>query len=269
MLVNGLPSASISPQDRGFNYGDGVFRTLLVRQGRPHSWNRHYLKLQQDCAALRLDCPSSETLLSDISTLSATAPNGVVKIVVTRGDGQRGYAISGSPAPVRVVTLNPIPVFEDHHYTSGIRLHRCRLKLGHQTRLAGIKHLNRLENVLAATECTELGLPEGLLEDADGYLVSGTRSNLFFIRGRTLYTPDLSRCGVAGVQRERVMDWAKENGVECKVAQMHFEEMLRAEEIFMVNSVFGLWPVGQVASYKRSEHPTSWKIQEWLNDENN
>jgi 4-amino-4-deoxychorismate lyase len=143
------------------------------------------------------------------------------------------------------------------------------LKLGHQTRLAGIKHLNRLENVLAATECIEAGLPEGLLEDEDGYLVSGTRSNLFFIRGRTLYTPDLSRCGVAGVQRERVMDWAKEHGVECKVAQMHFEEMLHAEEIFMVNSVFGLWPVGQVGSYKRSQHPTSWKIQEWLNDESN
>jgi len=267
MLVNGLPSDSISSQDRGFNYGDGVFRTLLVRQGRPHSWDRHYLKLQQDCFALRLECPTSDTLLNDLSVLSANSSDGVAKIVVTRGCGHRGYAIPETTTPLRVVTLNPIPVYEDHHYTVGIKLHRCRLKLGHQSKLAGIKHLNRLENVLAATECAEAGLPEGLLEDEDGYLVSGTRSNLFFMRGRTLYTPDLSRCGVAGVQRTRVMEWAKLHGIECKVVQVHFEEILRADEVFLVNSVFGLWPVSQVASYQRDKHPISWKLQEWLNDE--
>lgn len=168
-----------------------------------------------------------------------------------------------------VVSISPIPVFEEYHYTSGIQLYRCRLKLGHQAKLAGIKHLNRLENVLAATECMEAGFSEGVLEDEEGYLISGTRSNLFMIRGRTLYTPDLSQCGVAGVQRERVMGWAKAHRVECKVAPMHFEEMLCADEIFMVNSVFGLWPVAQVGSYTRNEHPTAWKIQEWLNNEQN
>lgn len=269
MLVNGLPGASISPLDRGLNYGDGVFRTLLLRQGRPHAWSRHYLKLSQDCAALHLECPLSDTLLGDIATLSETSPDGVLKIVITRGDGQRGYAIPAKQNTVRVLSISPMPVYEHHHYASGIKLHRCRLKLGNQPRLAGIKHLNRLENVIAASECSEAGLPEGLLEDENGLLVSGTRSNLFLFKDQTLYTPDLSRCGVAGVQRARVMDWARACGVECKIVQMNFEEMLRADEIFMVNSVFGLWPVGEVASYKRHEHPNSWKIQEWLNDENN
>ncbi|MFA6121587.1 MAG: aminodeoxychorismate lyase [Sideroxydans sp.] len=269
MLVNGLPSDSVSTLDRGLNYGDGVFRTLLIRQGRLPSWERHYLKLQQDCAALRLDCPAAETLLGDIASLISSSPDGVVKIVITRGVGQRGYAIQKGDAATRITSITPFPQLQAHYSTAGIRLHRCSLKLGHQPRLAGIKHLNRLENVLAATEYLEMGMPEGLLEDTDGLVISGTRSNLFVIRGRTLYTPDLSRCGVAGVQRERVMDWAKEQGVECKVTSIRFEELLQADEIFMVNSVFGLWPVAEVDGYKRNEHPISWRIQEWLNDENN
>lgn len=268
MLVNGLPSDSVSTLDRGLNYGDGVFRTLLIRQARVHCWGRHYLKLQQDCAALWLVCPTAETLLSDISALTATSPNGVGKIIITRGNGQRGYAITGSQNSTRVVSISPTPSFEESYYTTGIRLHRCLLKLGHQPRLAGIKHLNRLENVLAATECLEACAPEGLLEDTEGFVISGARSNLFVIRGGTLYTPDLSHCGVAGVQRERVMDWAKKQGVTCKVTQIRFEELLQADEIFMVNSVFGLWPVAEVDGYKRKEHPISWKIQKWLNDEN-
>jgi 4-amino-4-deoxychorismate lyase len=269
MLVNGLPSDSVSTLDRGLNYGDGVFRTLLIRQGRVQSWERHYLKLQQDCDVLRLDCPASETLQSDIASLTSSSLNGVVKIVITRGSGQRGYAMQHGNAVTRIVCFNPLPPLQEHHCTTGIRLHRCLLKLGHQPRLAGIKHLNRLENVLAATECLEEGAPEGLLEDTDGYVISGTRSNLFVIRNGTLYTPDLSRCGVAGVQRERVMDWAKEQGVECKVTPLRFKELLQADEIFVVNSVIGLWPVAEVDGYKCSEHPISWKIQEWLNNENN
>ncbi|TNC97592.1 MAG: 4-amino-4-deoxychorismate lyase [Gallionellaceae bacterium] len=268
MLVNGLPSDSVSTLDRGLNYGDGVFRTLLIKQGRVHCWARHYLKLQQDCAALRLDCPSEETLISDIVSLTSSTPNAVAKIVITRGVGQRGYAIQEGFAATRIVSITAPPPFQAQNFTSGIRLHRCFLKLGHQPRLAGIKHLNRLENVLAATECLEEGAPEGLLEDEDGLVISGTRSNLFVIRGGTLYTPDLSQCGVAGIQRERVMDWSKEQGGVCKITPMRFEELLQADEIFMVNSVFGLWPVAEVDGYKRSEHPISWKIQEWLNDEN-
>ncbi|MDH2917457.1 MAG: aminodeoxychorismate lyase [Gallionella sp.] len=268
MLVNGKTSDSISVQDRGFNYGDGIFRTLLIRQGQPVQWQRHYLKLQHDCAAINLSCPPADTLLSDINSLNSTSTDGVVKIIITRGVGPRGYAITDSHSATRVVSISQLPSVDNCNYTSGIALHLCRLKLGHQPLLAGIKHLNRLENVLAATECLEAGTPEGLLEDLDEFVISGTRSNLFLIRDGTLYTPDLSRCGVAGVQRDRVMDWAKKHGVACKVTQIRSPELLLADEIFMVNSVFGLWPIGEMAGYKRSKHPISWKIQEWLNDEN-
>jgi 4-amino-4-deoxychorismate lyase len=146
-------------------------------------------------------------------------------------------------------------------------MHVCKVRLGHQLLLAGIKHLNRLENVLAASEWQDQDVPEGLLTDIAGNVISGTRSNLFMLRGNILYTPNLSRCGVAGVQRDRVTDWSKQHGMTCKIADFHMEELVLADEIFLVNSVFGLWPVREIADYRRTQHPTAWKIQEWLNDE--
>jgi 4-amino-4-deoxychorismate lyase len=146
-------------------------------------------------------------------------------------------------------------------------MHSCKLRLGHQPLLAGIKHLNRLENVLAAGEWQDQDVPEGLLSDISGHVISGTRSNLFMQRGNILVTPNLSRCGVAGVQRDRVMDWARQHGVSCKVADFGMEELAQADEIFLVNSVFGLWPVRELAGYRRTQHTMAWKIKEWLNDE--
>jgi 4-amino-4-deoxychorismate lyase len=110
-------------------------------------------------------------------------------------------------------------------------------------------------------------MPEGLMSDITGFVISGTRSNLFMLRGNILYTPNLARCGVAGVQRDRVMDWAKQHGVTCKAADFRMEELVLADEIFLVNSVFGLWPVREIGEYRRTEHPMAWKIQEWLGNE--
>jgi len=268
MLVNGLPSDSISAEDRGLSYGDGVFRTLRVHRGTPLSWQHHYLKLQHDCEALKLSCPPSAILLEELQVLSATRPDCVAKIIITRGAGKRGYAIPAGGTAARIVSINPVPGYEHEYFSTGVSLHVCRIKLGHQPYFAGIKHLNRLENVIAATECQEAGTPEGLLEDEDGFAISGTRSNLFVLRDGALHTPDLSLCGVAGVQRDRVMDWARSHDVVCKISSMRTDELLAADEIFMVNSVFGLWPIRELLSYHQTVHPVAWKIQQWLNDEN-
>jgi 4-amino-4-deoxychorismate lyase len=191
----------------------------------------------------------------------------VIKIIVTRGSNERGYAIPAESAPVRVVSANPSPANPQRYHEHGVRVHLCRIRLAAQPALAGIKHLNRLENVLAASEWQDKDVPEGLLCDIAGNVISGTRSNVFMLRGNILYTPNLSRCGVAGVQRDRVTDWSKQHGVTCKAADFHMEELVQADEIFLVNSVFGLWPVREVADYRRTQHPMAWKIQEWLNDE--
>ncbi len=268
MLVNGLPTDSISAEDRGLAYGDGVFRTLRVRRSTPLCWQRHYQKLQYDCDAIKISCPPSTTLLKELQSLSEARVECVAKIVVTRGKGARGYAIPPGGSATRIVSTGPLPNYNPEFFLAGVSLHVCRIKFGHQKFLAGIKHLNRLENVIAATECSEAGTPEGLLEDEQGFVVSGTRSNLFVWREGVLRTPDVSLCGVAGVQRDRVMDWAGRHDIPCKIERMRMDELLVADELFVVNSVFGLWPIRELLSYHRTSHPLAWKIQQWLNDEN-
>lgn len=238
-----------------------------MQAGLPVCWERQYAKLQHDCSALKISCPSALVLSSELQQLGKTLADGVAKIIITRGVSARGYAPSPQAEATRILSLGPSPQFPAEYAKHGIRMHVCRLRLGHQALLAGIKHLNRLENVLASSEWQDRDIPEGLLSDISGYVISGTRSNLFMLRGNILYTPNLSRCGVAGVQRERVLDWAKQHGVTCKIADFRMEELVLADEIFLVNSVFGLWPVRELANYRRTEHPVSWKIQEWLKDE--
>jgi len=267
MLVNGLPNACIQAEDRGLSYGDGVFRTLRIRNAKPLHWQHHIEKLRHDCHALALPCPDEETLLAEIIQLAGLRQDAVVKIIVTRGCAQRGYAIPATSQLTRILDCQPLPQYPPEYATSGIAVHICRIKLGHQPILAGIKHLNRLENVLAASECTEAGFPEGLLEDEAGAVIGGTRSNLFIVRNNALATPDLSRCGVAGVQRKRVLMFAHRHAIPCRIDRLRMDDLLAADEIFLVNSVFGLWSVREFAGYLRSEHPVADKMREWLNED--
>ena len=267
MLINGTPGSTINADDRGLAYGDGVFRTLRMQAGRPFCWERQFAKLQRDCSAIRISCPSALVLSSELQQLGKVQTEGVAKVIITRGVSTRGYAPSAQSEATRIVSVTPAAAYPADYAKQGVRVHVCKMRLGHQLLLAGIKHLNRLENVLAASEWQDQDVPEGLLSDMSGFVISGTRSNLFMLRGNILYTPNLSRCGVAGVQRDRVMDWAKQHGVTCNVADFRMDELVGADEIFLVNSVFGLWPVREVAGYRRTTHPIAWKIQEWLNDE--
>jgi 4-amino-4-deoxychorismate lyase len=267
MLVNGAPGNTINAEDRGLAYGDGVFRSLRMQAGRPVCWERQYAKLQRDCSSLKISCPSALVLSSELQQLGKTQPEGVAKIIITRGVSSRGYAPSAHSEATRILSIHPSAVYPSDYAKTGVRVHVCKVRLGHQLLLAGIKHLNRLDNVLAASEWQDTDVPEGVLSDVSGNVISGTRSNLFMLRGNILYTPNLSRCGVAGVQRDRVMDWSKQHGITCKMVDFHLEELVLADEIFLVNSVFGLWPVREIADYRRTQHPTAWKIQEWLSDE--
>ena len=267
MLINGAPGNTINAEDRGLSYGDGVFRTLRMQSGLPVCWERQYAKLQHDCNSLRIPCPSALVLSSELQQLGKNQADNVAKIIITRGVSSRGYAPAVQSEATRILNATPATLYPADYSKQGVRVHVCKVRLGHQLLLAGIKHLNRLENVLAASEWQGQDVPEGLLSDISGYVISGTRSNLFMLRGNILYTPNLSRCGVAGVQRDRVMDWAKQHGVTCKVADFRLEELVLAEEIFLVNSIIGLWPVSELANYRCSQHPMAWKIQEWLRDE--
>lgn len=269
MLINGVPGDSISINDRGLLYGDGVFRTMRVKNGLLQNWPRHYNKLHHDCVALDLDCPAMSILIEELGQLIQQQPDGVAKVVITRGLSARGYTPPQHPFATRILSISPGPVFPETFVTRGVKLHLCNLKLSHQPKLAGIKHLNRLENVLAATELMQLDVQDGLLFDCENYLIESTKSNIFLVHGEVLLTPDLSYCGVAGVQRDRVIDWAQQNRLQCHIVNLSINDLLAADEVFLVNSVIGLWPVLEMPGFRREYHPISQRIHHWLNHENN
>ncbi len=264
MLINGKSGNLISVRDRGLLYGDGVFRTLLVRRGKPQHWPLHFQKLWHDCAALNISCPDFNLLTLELESLAAVHPDAVFKIIVTRGLSARGYAPDPHAQPNHVWDASALPVYPDDGKTLGVKLSLCKLRLGHQPRLAGIKHLNRLENVLAASEIGDAA--EGLMLDVGGHAIEGTRSNLFLVSKGVLVTPDLSRCGVAGVTRDRVMSYAKAMGMTVEVRDVLHEELLFADELFLTGSVFGVWPVARFDKRCWTDFNHVAKIAAWLDE---
>ena len=250
-LINGSFNQAISPFDRGFSYGDGVFRTLVMREGMPESWPQHYQKLVADCAAINIVCPSAELLMSDLQQLflldaQSEESSSVAKIIVTRGEGNRGYTPPAITAPMRVVTKSPMPQYAEDRFTEGVNLIVCETRLALQVRLAGIKHLNRLENVLARMEWNDQTIADGLLLDMNGQVIECTAANIFARFGDVLITPSLMQCGVAGVTRQRIIELAHTLGLKIKIEAMSLEKLFSADEVIICNSLYGAWQVRQV-----------------------
>jgi 4-amino-4-deoxychorismate lyase len=266
VLVNGISRDQIPVTDRGLHYGDGVFRTMRFTAGRIAWWSDHYAKLSGDAQALGLHCPEPGLLLSE-STKVAQERDCVVKVILTRGLGLRSYAPSGTFEPTRIVQGWPLPAYPASYATDGIKARWCSIKLGHQPRLAGVKHLNRLENVLARSEWTDPDIAEGLLLDQAGWVVSGVMSNILVVRGKTLFTPDLSLCGVAGVSRQRLMRVAQQHGMTVRVNQMRPQDVYKADELGLCNSLIGVWRVRMIEETLCGNAGWVDKMRVWL-DEN-
>ena len=244
ILVNGEAAACVDPRDRGLAYGDGVFRTLRIEAGVPLWWDDHYAKLSADCAALALRCPADEMLRGEACRVAADG-SGVVKIVVTRGSGARGYAASPGEA-TRVVMAAPLPPHAAPGAALDIRARWCRLRLARQPQLAGVKHLNRLENVLARAEWDDPDIFEGLLCDDTGAVIGGVMSNVFWMSAGQLFTPDLSACGVAGVARARVLRAASRLGLTTRIERLPSAAILAADEVMICNSLIGIRRVARL-----------------------
>lgn len=242
-LINGKPLAGLSVIDRGLAYGDGVFRTFLVSNGVPYHWELQYQKLTQDCRALDIACPSNEELLLDIKALFNEGANGVAKIIVTRGESSRGYAVPDGIQPNRIVVKSALPTYPSNNQTQGVKLHLCDLKLGLQPRLAGVKHLNRLENVIARMEWSDPNIADGILLDSNDNVIECTMSNIFARFGSELITPSLDQCGVAGIARLRIIEHAKLLNLNVKIETLKLDKLMQANEIIICNSLFGAWQV--------------------------
>jgi len=262
--VDGECVSHIPADDRGLSYGDGVFRTLSIRSGRVQQWSLHYAKLVHDCSALHIAPPNAQLLTAELEQIATQIPDCAVRVTVTRGSGGRGYAVAPDLKSRRIVRVDPLPEYPAQWFSFGVQLHLCHLRLGHQPQLAGIKHLNRLESVLARAEWTDPEVAEGLMCDQSGYVIEGTRSNVFIVEEDAIITPDLSLCGVAGVTRDRVILACKNAGLICRVEPISLKRFRAAREIFLVNSLIGVWPVRQMQHHFWSHFERSRIISQWL-----
>ena len=242
-LVNGELGELIPVTDRGLLYGDGIFETIVIRQGRPQHWQRHMNRLQAGCRRLGIQPFENALLQAEADTIIKGADKGVLKLTVTRGSGGRGYRVAETTASTRIMQLHPWPEYPASCAEQGVKIRLCEIRLGHNPVLAGIKHLNRLEQVLARQEWVDDDIREGLLMDTEGNLVEGTMSNLFIVSDGVLLTPDLSRCGVAGIMRTLILELAEQQGLDTQIAQINRQALLQADEVFLSNSLIGIWPV--------------------------
>jgi 4-amino-4-deoxychorismate lyase len=243
LLINGESGAHIPASDRGLLYGDGLFETIAIADSHLCLWERHYKRLEAGGRRLGIPIPSSETLLEEILQEAGSNERGVIKVIITRGDGTRGYAPSVNPIATRIVQFYPWPEHPNELTSHGVKVRICNNRLGANHTLAGIKHLNRLEQVMARGEWNDPEIREGLMLDARGQVVEGTMSNIFMFKEGILHTPDLSECGVNGVMRGLVLDVAKEIGIEVNVGHISLSEVLHADSLFLTNSLIGIWPV--------------------------
>nr|WP_183422792.1 aminodeoxychorismate lyase [Luteibacter sp. Sphag1AF] len=231
-------AAEVSARDRGLLYGDGLFETIRVVRGAAPLWHRHEQRLIEGCRRLRIPCPDVGEVRDALKTLVGGWDDATARLTVTRGEGTRGYAIPPASLPGVFLSAEPSRLPSADDYRNGVAVRLCDLKLAQQPALAGLKHLNRLEQVLARSEWSDASVTEGLLLDGDGRLVCATAANIFAVFGDDIVTPPVERCGVAGVARAEVLALAG-----ARVADLNLDRLRDADEVFLTSAVRGILPV--------------------------
>jgi len=263
VLVNGREDGTIDPADRGLNYGDGLFETLAVRDGRARFFDWHLERLATGAARLGIPLPGAGVLEREVARAWPRGP-GVVRVVLTRGVGPRGYRPPPNPSPVRIVSGAAWPDGDPARGVQGVRLRWCSTRLGRNPRLAGIKHLNRLEQVLARAEWDDLEVAEGLMMDEGGAVICATQANLFVLAGGALVTPALDSCGVAGVMRRAFRSWAAGRGESVVERAVTPAEVAGAQALFLTNALIGAWPVCELDGRRMAVDGRAAAFNAWL-----
>lgn len=262
--VDGVATASFSVHDRGLAYGDGLFETMRLRAGRIANIDRHLARLAQGCDTLEIRGIDLTGVRSELESLASAQPDGTFKLIVTRGDGLRGYRLPQTVRARSVLTWSAPRAEDAAAAANGVRVRFCRTPATENVRLAGLKHLNRLDSVLARAEWSEEGIAEGLMGDSRGAIVGGTMSNVFMVRTARLMTPRIERSGVRGVQRGRVIEAAAHFGLPVEELDLAPADFMAADELFLTNAVIGIWPVAELDGRGFSVGPTTRRLQREL-----
>ncbi|GGA86939.1 aminodeoxychorismate lyase [Neiella marina] len=253
MWINGKQTDLVNAQQRAFSFGDGMFTTFRVSNGKVCHLAAHIERLRQGCEALAIGGLDWQRIEQEMNDVAATAESSLMvgKAIISRGQGGRGYSADGVSEPLRAIGLFAFPSHCQTWREQGVALAQADLQLGIQPMLAGHKTLNRLEQVLGKQELTAKGAVEGVFCDSLGYVVECNASNLFWRKGQDIYTPDLSMAGVNGVFRRLVMTFCKERNMPVQVVRVQPAVLAEADELFICNSVFGPVPV---VSYQQQNY---------------
>ena len=244
-LVNGRVTESLPVTDRGVAYGDGLFETMAWHDGQVRHFDQHWARLSLGCERLAIPRPDQHLVLQEIAQV-ASGTQCVIKLLLTRGAGDRGYSPDPASTPTRIVAGLSWPSYPEHCAEHGVRMGVVTTRLGVNPALAGLKTLNRLEQVLGARERQQQGWDEGLMLDVTERVIGGTMSNVFLVCGDELVTPSLEGCGVAGVMRHQVLAAAPALGLTVREEGIRMPRLLSADELFLTNALFGVWPVASL-----------------------
>ena len=247
VMENNLYIGEANDWSRAAQFGDGVFETMAIKDGRCQALSLHVNRLSVGLIALHMPSPANDLndlLLSYIEKMVQVSalPNGVLKIIVSRANSARGYGFDSSLKPVVMAFYSPKVVYPESHYQVGITLQNLSTQCSVQPQLAGLKHLNRLENVLAKNELTA-HFYEGLMSNYLGNVIEGTASNIFFERQSKLYTPSLLVSGVAGIMRLLIMQYCKKEGISFSVLDINQADLESFDGALICNSLLGAMPV--------------------------
>jgi|SRR6185437_3029071 len=263
--VNGALQREVSPFDRALHFGDGLFETIACRRGRPRFLSLHLERLRLGCARLGIEPGSLEEIAAEVHLLASEVDAAIVKVLLTRGTAvARGYGVTGREKATRVTFRYPWPEETQAESQDGVQVRTATLRLGENPALAGLKHCNRLEQVLARREWTDSAIAEALVFSSSGKLVSGTMSNVFIVDGTALRTPRLDLCGVAGVMRRVVLREAARVGIPAHEDVLDVEDLGRAEEAFLTNARIGVWPIRMLDGRSLRCGPVTRRLQEVL-----
>jgi 4-amino-4-deoxychorismate lyase len=243
-LINGIATDYVSALDRGFHYGDGVFETIACVNGSAQFVREHLARMRKGADRLDIPFPDETLFMQDIHALlphKGVTRECVIKLMLTRGVGRRGYRYDRAQAPTRISLRSDWPAHVNS-WKQGIRTRYCETPVSINSRLSGIKHLNRLDNVLASSELGE-NYEEGFMLDPQGLVIEGTTSNVFAVIDDVLVTPDLARCGIQGIIRDKLLQIATGQGLQTETRMLQQHELLSAAEVFICNSVLGICPV--------------------------
>lgn len=242
--INGVPCERISAYERSLSYGDGTFTTIRIEQRKALLWALHLARLQEAVQRLNLPVPDWSALTAQITTLAdQVKERAVLKIVLTRGQGGRGYSPQGCHSPLVMVFLSDFPTHYDQWQQEGIAIGDAKGRLSISPMLAGIKHNNRLEQVLLKQEIERKNWQEAIVLDALGWIAEGVTANLFWHKDNVLFTSRLEDCGVKGIARRRVLQIAEELGMACHCVKAPLSTLDNVDGVFFTNALMGVVPV--------------------------